>query len=290
MKSIMQSRHGLVSGRAALLVLAAGIALILGGAALQTSPISPPSSSFAPNLSVFVKGEELTYEVSYMSIKLGRIVTRVISIDSSRAGLRIRTESLIKSYKGVPFVTLSVIFQSTVDRNCATTSFLTREWQQDTTHKYINYTFPSGKDLVYISEREGNTPVWEKYDTLSLEGKRWQDGLSLLYYARAKAHHAAHTDPVPVLVYRTKATTTIHFGRPGEWVEIGAVKYPVATYALDGETGFTGIFGLTGGFEGWFSHDAAAVPIKAKMHVLIGSVKIELIQWKRAGWSPPAKF
>ena len=47
------------------------------------------------------------------------------------------------------------------------------------------------------------------------------------------------------------------------------------------------IFGLTGVFEGWFSDDAASVPISAKMHVLIGSVRIELLRWKRSNWTPP---
>lgn len=281
--------HGSPWGRAMFFLLTLGVGLSVAGAGSMSLPPSS-TNSWPPHMGIFAKGEELTYEVSYMSVKLGRIVTRVTAVDSGRQGLRIKTESLIKSYKGVPFVTLSVIFQSTIDRDCASTSFLTREWQQDTTHKYINYTFPPGKDLVYISEREGNTPIWEKWDTLRLDGKRWQDGLSLLYYARAKAYHARHSEYVPVLMYRSKATTTINFGLPGEWVEIDAVKYPVAAYALDGETGFTGIFGLTGGFEGWFSHDAAAVPLKAKMHVIIGSVKLELIQWKREGWSPPRSF
>jgi hypothetical protein len=65
------------------------------------------------------------------------------------------------------------------------------------------------------------------------------------------------------------------------------VEYPVDVVKFEGVAEFKGIFGLTGEFTGWFSNDDARVPIKANMEVIIGSVTIELMQWKRAGWLPP---
>ncbi len=235
---------------------------------------------------IFVQGEQLTWEVSYLTIKLGSISTRVLGIDTVRGRIHVRAECLIRSYKGVPFVTLHTLFQSTMNDSLASVSFATREHISDTTNKYINYTYGRRYDVMYISERVGSTPVPENYDTLSLDGKRWQDGLSLLFFARARARTKA-LDHVPVIIYRTKATTTIHNTVAVDAIDIDAVSYPVRTVKIDGDTGFTGIFGLTGGFEGWFSDDAAGVPIKAKMHVILGSVTIELIRWKRPGWGPP---
>ena len=239
-----------------------------------------------PAMSVFQEGEELTYEVGYMLLKLGTIVSRVTAIDTVKGKIHYHTECLARSYKGVPLVSLWTKFQSSVDERFGSVSFSTKERMKDTLHKYINYTYPRNRDVVFVSERIGNKPVPVNYDTLSLDGKRWQDGLSLLFYARAFATQR-FTDRVPVLIYRTKATTTINFGVKEEPQEIDAVPYPIRTVKLDGETGFTGIFGLTGGFEGWFSKDGAAVPIYAKMHVIIGSVSIELISWKKPGWKPP---
>jgi hypothetical protein len=69
--------------------------------------------------------------------------------------------------------------------------------------------------------------------------------------------------------------------------EIEAVPYPVDVLHFEGEAKFVGVFGLTGGFEGWFSNDAARVPVLAKMKVLIGNIRIELVSWKRTGWTPP---
>jgi hypothetical protein len=248
--------------------------------------MSAPAQQRSPAFSIFQKGEELTYEVSYLTIKLGTIISRVVSIDTVKGKVFYRAECVMRTYKGVPLVSLWTRFQSTIDDRFGCVSFSAKEKIKDTLNKYINYTFPKNRDVVYVSERIGNKPVPRNYDTLKLEGKSWQDGLSLLFYARAFATQR-FTSHVPVLIYRSRATTKIDFGVAGEEMEIDAVKYPINTVKLEGETGFTGILGLTGGFEGWFSKDAAAVPIYAKMHVIIGSVAVELIGWKRPGWTPP---
>jgi hypothetical protein len=278
---------------AAVLISAAVISGFTSRSPQNTVPDTGRMEAFAaltsinpPNLKVYQVGEEMTYEVSYLAIKLGSITSKVVSIDTVKKQVFFRTEGFIKTYSGIPFVKLKTLFQSTVNDNLACTSFSAKEAYKDSTNKYMNYTFPRKKDFMYFSERLGNTPVKEHYDTIALQGKQWQDGLSLLFYARAHAHQK-YTDFVPVLVYRKKATTTIHFGQGRERKKIDATNYSVRTVKLDGETGFTGIFGLTGGFEGWFSEDEASVPIYAKMHVYIGSVRIELIKWKRKGWGPP---
>lgn len=240
-----------------------------------------------PNYGVFVEGEQLVFEVSYLGIGLGTISSRTVSVDSSAGGLLVRTEAHIRTSKGVPFVTLNTHFQSRIGSALQSTAFRNREYlRDDTVYKHITYYYPDGRDEVIIGETVTDKPGWSRIDTLDLEGKHWQDGLSLLYYARAHAHARCRKE-VPVLMYRSKAVTTINFGVGREEQEIDALDDDVRTVKLDGETGFTGIFGLTGGFEGWFSDDRAAVPITAKMHVLIGSVWIELVKWTRPGWSPP---
>jgi hypothetical protein len=291
--NIRTSRRDLLAGRAVFLVLCA--ALFFSGAALgqnKKAPAPPPQKSAAPppahppNMGVFQKGEELTYEVSYLTFKLGTITSRCTGIDTVKGRVYARMECLIRSYKGVPLVDLLTRFQSTVDDQLGSVSFSTKERVKDTLNKYINYTYPKDRDVVLIVDRIGNTIVPDRNETIPLEGKRWQDGLSLLFYARAHAHQH-YRDRVPALIYHSKAITTINFGVKEEAQEIDAIPYEIATWKIDGETGFTGIFGLTGGFEGWFSRDNAAVPIYAKMHVVLGSVRLQLISWKKPGWSAP---
>ncbi|MFZ1731851.1 MAG: DUF3108 domain-containing protein [Bacteroidota bacterium] len=244
-------------------------------------------SNFTPNVQVFQKGEELVYEVSYLGMGLGNITTRVTAVDTANGKNRFAVECHVVTYRGVPFVTLNTLFQSIMGDSLESAFFRNKEYLADeSVFKYIEYTFPKNRDRVYISERVDLHPEWTKHDTLSLEGKHWQDGLSLFFFARAFSHTTQQRN-VPVLMYYSKATTSIHFGVDKEDEDIDAVDYDIRCRKLEGETGFTGIFGLTGGFEGWFSDDAAAVPIHAKMHVILGSIHIELVKWKRKGWKPP---
>ena len=55
----------------------------------------------------------------------------------------------------------------------------------------------------------------------------------------------------------------------------------------NGRANFVGPVGMTGAFELWVSNDDALVPIAARFKVRIGSVKAELVKWKRGDWSPP---
>lgn len=239
-----------------------------------------------PYTGFFRVGEELTYEVSYLMLSLGTIKSKVVEIDRTSGKPHFKVETHIKSYKGIPFTTINTVFQSTINGAMNSISFGTKEWYKDTIYKYINYTFDEKKDVVYVSERIGNQKIMQNFDTLKMDGKKYQDGCSLLFYARGHlfAHNEVH---VPTLIYRTKADTYIHFGREHISVDIDAVDYPVDVIKFDGEAGFTGIFGLTGGFKGYFSADSACVPITAQMKVYIGNVNIELIRWKRPGWKPP---
>lgn len=274
--------HGLSS--ALLFALLFALLLALLPAAQASAQRGCPVSG--ANLRMFQEGETLEYEVSYLGIGLGTIRTRVTSVDLGD-GKRIAAECLIRTYKGVPFVTLNTLFQTVIGDSLQSASFRNREYLVDEkVFKNILYTFPKDRDRVYISEEVERHPEWTKADTLDLEGKRWQDGLSLFFYARAFSHSSRRCE-VPVLMYVDKAITQIRFGVEREEEDIDAVDYDIRCRKLEGETGFTGIFGLTGGFEGWFSDDEAAVPILAKMHVIIGSITIELVKWKRRGWQPP---
>jgi uncharacterized protein DUF3108 len=239
-----------------------------------------------PNMRAFSTGEELVYEVTYMGIALGTVTSRVTRIDTLPNNMKVYATGLIKTYDGVPFVTLNTVFRSIFDKNCSSIYFATRERLEDTRYKYIHYKYKPKRDSLYIKVRVADKDLVHRYDTLYLNGLRWQDGLSLLFYARAHVQEA-FKDTVPVLMYKSKASAFIDFCTEREEMEIDKVKYPIRTVKLEGESNFTGIFGLTGDFEGWFSDDYACIPIYAKMHVLIGSVRLELIKWKKKGWKPP---
>ncbi|MEJ2617078.1 MAG: DUF3108 domain-containing protein, partial [Ignavibacteriaceae bacterium] len=116
--------------------------------------------------------------------------------------------------------------------------------------------------------------------------KKYQDGLSIFYFARMNSGQNK-SEEIPCFVDEKKVSTKINFYDQVEDISIDAIDYPVACVKVDGQLDFISIYGLTGYYEGWFTNDEAAIPILAKMKVMVGNITLELIKWKRPGWKPP---
>jgi hypothetical protein len=125
----------------------------------------------------------------------------------------------------------------------------------------------------------------EVRDTVGISS-RCQDGMSLFFYAR-KVFRQRSPENVPTFIENKQVNTFINFLNERTEMEIDAVGYPIEVNHFEGRADFVGVFGMTGGFEGWFSNDVAGVPIVARMKVILGSIKLELTKWKRADWQPP---
>ena len=86
---------------------------------------------------------------------------------------------------------------------------------------------------------------------------------------------------------RDTALMKIDFSSKNTDVSVGEIDYDVSSVYLEGFAYFTAVFGMTGDFSGWFSNDAARIPLKAKLKVKIGNVSLELKSWKRKNWTAP---
>jgi len=163
----------------------------------------------------------------------------------------------------------------------------TKVYAKDTIDEKIIY-----KSITYIDSYEGLPFVdllvhilkgklheqKASLDTVIHLGSSYHDGLSILYFARFNTNRNESL-VVPCFVNEDTASTIINYYFDQENVSIDA--------KIDGETMFTGIFGLTGYFEGWFSNDEYQVPVAAELEVVIGHISIELMDWKRDKWQPP---
>lgn len=241
--------------------------------------------------SIFCPGEDLVYEVSWLNVKLGQV--RLKTTSSTYLGEKVVHHAVahIDSYDGLPFIDLHAIDHTDMDSLYYSLGYHAIEHKGDNWHfESAQYT-PDRKTILVETavqkERRllAGSPVHR--DTISLNDTTVQDGLSILYFARNKAHrHTAIV--VPTLVYGVLGKTHFLFSDEKQLEEIDAVKdKKIRVVQFRGKAEFEGVFGLTGDFKGWVSDDNACVPIKAELKVLIGSVKLELIEWKRAGWSPP---
>lgn len=266
------------------------ILLSLLFAQMPVSDRSAPShddSTLSHITSVMLPGEELVYEVSWTFFKLGKI--RVVLSPPKTPDAVYSSVAYSDSYE-LPFVDFHAFSTSEMDSTLFSKGASLFEKKDNTWARQIYYFTPSTKTYVtehaIVNDIHFSPSPSPAYDTLKLPYERFQDGTSILYFARAHAHDQRAIG-VPTLV-RGKAGQTYFFFPAERTTEtIDAVSFPIKVLEMEGKAEFEGIFGLTGDFIGWFSDDEASVPIKAKMKVILGSITLELKEWKRPGWTPP---
>ena len=263
--------------------------LLMGWSGANGPParvVSDPHSAFQSRM--LEVGEELEYKVSYSFFTIGTIRTQVLSRETRNGRIVYKTRALIESNPSLSWlVDLHIRFYSEMDGSIYSYYWLS----DDSTSKEVNFRrfrFDYDNNRAYIERgkriNDGVRKV-ESTDTVKITGQ-CQDGLSLFFYAREHVHYVGQ-DRIPTLIEDKQASTYINFTNKRTDMEIDAVDYPVDVVAFDGKADYVGIFGLTGGFRGWFSNDEHQVPIVARMNVILGSIKIQLAKWNRPGWQPP---
>ena len=233
---------------------------------------------------VLADGEELIYEVYYSFINIGwtKFTTnRVIGTTN-----RYVCEAVLKSNDAMPFVTVDFNFISELeikDNTLRPLKFTSKEFKEGRVST-LTYIFNYDSSFVDIKKigYNGETEYGKRMHMYSV----FQDGLSIFYYARFN-YFSQKSLYVPVLINQDSISLRLNFNTNKTDVDIGEVDYDISSLFLDGRTDYEMVFGLTGDFSGWFSNDAARIPLKAKLKVKIGNITLELKAWKRKNWSPP---
>ena len=229
-------------------------------------------------------GEELVYRVSYLNITLGTIRTLTEPYTTLDGRKVAKIKVWIDSHPNIPFVSLHSIYESWMD-STATFSykFQANTEVDDGQWEFDQYNFDYTKRKISMEKWRNKKKVQEKSVEIK---KHYNDGSSILFAARSMLY-SKKSYRIPTVIMDEAVSTVVNFQGKIEESEIDAVDYPIRTVYLNGDANWTGIYGLTGRFEWWFSDDEARVPITAKMNLYVGSVTIELQSWKRGSWKPP---
>ncbi|MCW8810727.1 MAG: DUF3108 domain-containing protein, partial [Ignavibacteriaceae bacterium] len=214
---------------------------------------------------------------------LGEVRFKIVEKTKIRNTPVYKTLAYLDSYPDLPFVSIHQVYESYIDTTFYPLKFSARIFGEDTI--FVKYNFIDDSKIEMQKGELGNSHLW--LDSTAFFDKRFQDGLSILFYAMMNQGKDT-TLYVPCFVNEKEELTKINFFSEIEPVSIDSVDYQIDCLRLDGETGFVSVYGLTGYFEGWFSNDSFSIPIFAKMHVLIGSVTLELINWNKNLWNPPS--
>jgi len=232
---------------------------------------------------ILVDTEELVYEVSWSFFKLGTIRL------TSRRDLS--ADAYIDSYETVPFIDLHAMNHTVMDSAFSSVTSFALDLKEDARWHGLAYTYDRASGRLFVDEVVHPAPdvpplSARRVDTLHMGSGEFVDGLSIAFYPR-RFVHAARTVSVPTVLYGKVGTTTFEFANEQTTESLDALDQPVRVIEVHGSTTVIGVYGMTGEFTGWFSDDAAGIPLKGTLKVLIGTVNVELIQWRRPGWTPP---
>lgn len=241
------------------------------------------TDSYSQN-NVLSEGEELVYIVSYGFIELGEVRINLTEKKYTDGKEIYVSKSTMKTYKGIPFVSLNSVFESEMafeNNSIYTVHFKATEYKEDGVLK-IDYNFYYDSNYVHVTvTKDGRTQRDEKIRIN--ENVKFQDGLSLFYCARLNSF-SDENFLIPVFMNEAETSVNYFFNSQKEETSVSIFDYNLRTVRCNGTANFKGVFGLTGEFAGWFSDDEARIPLKSQMNVMIGSVSLELDSYKRKNW------
>lgn len=254
--------------------------LSFASAADSGEPGNPPA--------VFQAGEELQYSVKWKFFRLGTIVVRT-ELDTSAArqdGLKLTMT--VESNPDLAFICIRELNESHVQAGDGfTMDFLARHLLGGRVEEARQHYDPATRSAIY-SLSDSNTGCILHRDTLA-GTPPFVEGASLLFKARVLSRSMGIVH-LPTMIQGKIMETTLNYGGDTESIQIDACEQEVRTRKFSGTAEWTGgTAGMSGEFWGWMSDDAAAVPIRAEMKILIGSIDLELERWTRPGWTPPTR-
>ncbi len=238
--------------------------------------------------SLMQPNEELTYEASYLFVKFGTVKLQIVGKTNYDNTPAYRVRAYIDSYSGIPFVNLHAVYEAVADAKTFFCLLSTNSQKEGDSWVFTSYRFDFAKKMIFIEQwKEGKLL---KQFSIPL-GKGYTDGLSFFYYLRAAVQNANGKETnlsVPIIVAdSTRSSVVLTINEEREPCKVTAYNFPIDSYRMSGYINFKGFFGVTGDFVGWISTDSAAVPLKADVKVILGSIVVKLKEVKRNNWIPP---
>ncbi len=232
-------------------------------------------------------GEVLQYKVKWNFLRLGTITVRTLRDTASPDPSLFRLVMIVESNPDLGVVDIREFNESIVRAsNLMSLRFRGKHRYGDNVTE-MTFSYDTAHRSAACFERDCRTGGILVADTLH-DVPPYVEGASLLLYSRSLLH-CGRVVRVPTMVGGKLSSTTLDFTGSVEEVDVEGIEWPVRALKYTGEAEWDGgsSAGLSGSFTGWMSDDGAAIPLRAEMHVIVGSITIELEKWNRPGWTPP---
>lgn len=239
------------------------------------------------NGQVLVIGEQLEYDVSYLGVSFAKIIVNIDRYENLGGKAVLKTKAKVYSYDHVPLVNLKADFESWTDRSKHHSLQFTRNLSlRKKPWEYQKLTFDYNKGVI-------ENRKWIQKKLTSAFGLEFNksnllyDALAAFFKVRTMAEANKSRSLMIYLDEDQLFNTTLNFAKNTQKVSVSAIKGDVRSLYFSGNTNWKGAYGISGKIEGWISDDNAKIPLKAKVDFVVGKINIELVSFRRSGWTAP---
>lgn len=139
------------------------------------------------------------------------------------------------------------------------------------------------RTLIDFDYQAGLVYSWESgelIDTLELDGPA-DAGPAIMYFSRLFA--GTRFDAIyPIYIDHERSRIELEFCPIQEPYQSAAFPGDdIHAYLVEGNAHFSGPFGFSGRFRAWFKDDELRIPLEARVHIFLGSVRVRLTEYER---------
>ncbi len=229
----------------------------------------------------FSDGEYLRFKIKYGFIRLGTLELRQKRIDSLLTVVTLRANST----GGLPLITFHREFRSVMERSGSVTRDYRITRDGDAGAEFACTFDPETR----IASMRGAALGGSGTKQLRLEGP-FYDGVAFLMFVRCISARPGILSVCSIMDFKP-ARTRVFCPAFREEVEVAAAPHPLRARKIETRASWKdhAAAGMTGNLDIWVSDDGAAVPLRAEMQISVGSIRLELETYARAGWKPGAE-
>ncbi|MCB0284028.1 MAG: DUF3108 domain-containing protein [Calditrichaeota bacterium] len=227
------------------------------------------------------ENEELSYGVDWTVVRLGKIHLKNLGRENINNKSTYHIRLIIESNPLLFWLDNQSVYDSYITDSLQVVRFLSDEKVDGKVYN-ARYDFDYDNQIINLSMLDKENPENKINKTLPLKPNIY-DGISLIFYARMNSLYVKD-DTVSTFIEDKSGDVIFNFKNSKQTSKIDALDKEVKTSYFSGTLKVTGIAGVTGPFEAWFSDDAYRLPVVSYLDVFIGSVKISLEKWNY--WKP----
>jgi hypothetical protein len=226
----------------------------------------------------FAFDEKLVYGVSYLGIRIGTV--EILNKFDDEKPTVTETMIVLRTFSGIPFVSVHTEFYGSIGSDGYFGESLTFDRERGRWAYYRATREPETFDIrIERGYQDIETGAFSSVEIDSVRSERpVLDALAFLTVLRDSAHTGLQNE-LDILVDRSIEKIVFDRTEAIDAVGVSAFGNEVIAYHVSGTINFTAIHGLSRRYQAWVSADDRRIPVQARVHIGIGSVKLELKEY-----------